>query len=150
LIQPANIRICRKSFGWIAGYRAIKQLTSEFDLAVRAGAGAQLVAGSEVRSIASWENTVKGLAQDPSKFAGNLTATVGTFFLPGGEVGAVGDAVKGGEVLTDTSKVLNGEETVSAATNSEVAANSLEQPGMSKLALARSPDLGPTSRISMC
>ena len=54
-----------EKFGWIAGYRAIKQLTSEFDLAVRAGAGAQLVAGSEVRSIASWENTVKGLAQDP-------------------------------------------------------------------------------------
>jgi hypothetical protein len=67
---------------------------------------------------ALWQSGVKSFQGDPAKFLGNATATVATFFIPGGgEVSAVGDVAKVADTAADLSKVANTANDVTTVVN---------------------------------
>jgi hypothetical protein len=64
--------------------------------------------GNAKLASALWNSGVKDFRRDPSEFLGNATATVATFFIPGGgEAGAAADAAKVADTAADITKVVD-------------------------------------------
>lgn len=66
---------------------------------------------------ALWNSASKSFRSDPANFLGNATATVATFFIPGGEAGAAADAAKVADVAADTTKVFDTAQSAADAAN---------------------------------
>jgi hypothetical protein len=68
--------------------------------------------GNEQLASALWHSAATSFEKDPAKFIGNAAGTIGTFFIPGADIGAAaGDTGRTAALLGDAGKLADATET---------------------------------------